>query len=189
MGKLIEFKDEKPLPQEKYKDTLSKFERIYSRNNYPLELKEAFKKILIMGNLLLDTFERNNYISAIANSSEGKKDVELEKEFTDLIAKEPKNYVAYSELGLVKGKLGKFDKGIELIKKALELNEKDADSYYNLALIYNMKKETPLVIENLKKAFEIKPIFKELLKNKVYNKKDSDFANIKDVKEFKAIFD
>jgi tetratricopeptide (TPR) repeat protein len=108
---------------------------------------------------------------------------EAETELLKIIEKEPDNAYAYSTLGAVRAKLGKYDESLELIRKAITIKPDNPFDYYYLAHVYLLKKQNLQVIENLKKAITLWPILKDLVKN------DDDFLKIKDLKEFKALFE
>ena len=74
---------------------------------------------------------------------------------------------------------GELDKGIECYKKSLELNPNDFRVYYNLAKIYEVRKDTKKVISNLKKAIELNPYLLKQITD------SSDFDSVKDSEEFK----
>ena len=89
----------------------------------------------------------------------------------------PDDVYANKGLGLCLAKLGEVDKGIEYLKKAIELtNENFLDPYYDFAVILlenNRKQEAIDVIEEARKKFNK---FEEL-SNKFY--KIVKYTNIK----------
>jgi tetratricopeptide (TPR) repeat protein len=56
---------------------------------------------------------------------------------------------------------GKYDESIESVNKALAVNPKCQDCFYNIGYAYAQKKELDKAEENYKKALEVKPDYAE----------------------------
>ena len=65
------------------------------------------------------------------------------------------------EEGVALSRAGKFDESVESFNKALELNPKCQDCFYNIGYAYAQKKEYDKAEEGYKKAIEAKPDYVE----------------------------
>jgi len=70
---------------------------------------------------------------------------------------ENKTYTELIEVGKFYFVNGKFDKAIEEFNKAVKLNPKDPEIYYNLGLAYESKSELDEARKMYGKAVEINP--------------------------------
>jgi tetratricopeptide (TPR) repeat protein len=77
--------------------------------------------------------------------------------------------------------LGKRNEGIQLVKKYVKLKPKAANAYYNLACFYSILGKKDLSLKNLKISITMDSKLKENAK------KDKDFDNVKNLKEFKSL--
>lgn len=189
VGKIIELQKEKNIDNKKYLEIFQKTKSIFDKVSKNSEEYIKLEPFINSIELFIDMLVRNDYINTnTVKLIEGKKYSESEKELSEIISKDSKNFVAYSELGLIKARLGKIDEGITLIKKAIELNPKDYISYYNLSIVYMIKKDNKKAIDNLKESIKIKPFFKSYIVEKIIVKKDTDFETIIDEDEFREIF-
>jgi tetratricopeptide (TPR) repeat protein len=65
------------------------------------------------------------------------------------------------EEGVALSRAGKYDESVESFDKALALNPKCQDCFYNIGFAYSQKKEYDKAEENYKKALEVKPDYAE----------------------------
>lgn len=114
---------------------------------------------------------------------EEKKYNEAEIELSKIIEKEPNNFVALSNLGIVKSKLGKIDEGLKLVKRSIEIAPEDPFNYYDLAEICLDKNEKEVAIDNLQRTIKMLPEFKYYIKIN----KDPKLDKIRNLKEFKEL--
>ncbi len=63
--------------------------------------------------------------------------------------------------GVTLSRAGKYDESVEEFNKALALNPKCQDCYYNIGFAYSQKKDYDKAEENYKKALEVKPDYAE----------------------------
>jgi tetratricopeptide (TPR) repeat protein len=63
--------------------------------------------------------------------------------------------------GVALSRGGKFDESIEAFNRALAVNAKCQDCFYNIGFAYSQKKEYDKAEENYKKALEVKPDYAE----------------------------
>ena len=63
--------------------------------------------------------------------------------------------------GVALSRAGKYDESIESFNKALAVNAKCQDCFYNIGYAYAQKKEFDKAEENYKKALEVKPDYAE----------------------------
>ncbi len=63
--------------------------------------------------------------------------------------------------GVALSRAGKYDESIEAFNRALAVNAKCQDCYYNIGFAYSQKKELDKAEENYKKALEVKPDYAE----------------------------
>jgi tetratricopeptide (TPR) repeat protein len=63
--------------------------------------------------------------------------------------------------GVALSRAGKYDESVESFNKAIALNPKCQDCFYNIGFAYSQKKEYDKAEENYKKALEVKPDYAE----------------------------
>lgn len=78
-------------------------------------------------------------------------------------------------------KLGENDLAIESCDKALELEPNFYNAYYNKSCAFSLKNDAVKARNNLQRAIKGDPKYKELART------DSDFENIRNMKEFKEL--
>jgi tetratricopeptide (TPR) repeat protein len=90
----------------------------------------------------------------------------LVEHFEALIAKDPEaggllsNYASTIYSQKIESH---YDRGIEMARKALEINEKASSTWFTLAQLYEKKGDKDKAIEAVKKALEIRPEYKPAL--------------------------
>lgn len=62
-------------------------------------------------------------------------------EYQKALALDPDNYAIHLRLGVGYGRLGQLDKAEEFLKKAADLNPKDVEAHYLLAIIYSSQED------------------------------------------------
>lgn len=70
---------------------------------------------------------------------------------------ENKDYKYYLNLGITETNNGNFDKAIEVLDKALELEPASASVYFSKGIAFHNKKEIESAYENYSKAIELNP--------------------------------
>lgn len=75
----------------------------------------------------------------------------------DVIAKNPGSYMAYNNLGRVYWGRGERDRGIELVKKAIEVCPTNAEAHFNLGIWLASKKKLNEAISELELAIKYLP--------------------------------
>ncbi len=81
------------------------------------------------------------------------KHIDRAQELALLASKEaPKRYQIFTLLGRIKMSRSQFDEGINYFKKAIELNDQFAESYWNVAIAYILSGEPAQSEEYLKRA-------------------------------------
>lgn len=78
-------------------------------------------------------------------------------------------------------KVGRHDEALKAVDKAIELKPDYADARYNRACVYSMKGEKEKAFSDLKRAIGLDKSYKEKAK------KDEDFKNLWEDKDFKRI--
>ncbi|MCX6354764.1 MAG: tetratricopeptide repeat protein [Candidatus Aureabacteria bacterium] len=78
-------------------------------------------------------------------------------QFNKVLALDPKNAIAYNDIGLCLYGQNKLDPAIESFKKAVELDPGLSSTYYNLGLCYASKKQWDLAVIEYKKAIKDNP--------------------------------
>jgi len=114
------------------------------------------------------------------NKLKGKQDTAL-----DEIKVEHLSEKANRELGALKSKneQSKTNEVIKLLNEAIQINPNHHNSLYDRACAYSLQKNKKMAIEDLTKAFAMSD------KNKDWAKRDPDFKNIRNTKEFKELID
>lgn len=89
--------------------------------------------------------------------------------FTKSIEDNPKFYVAYHNRAIAYSKMGEYDKSIEDLKKAVELNPDYPDAYGLLGVVYEIKKDYPAALKAYQEAMnrEKRPAAKKALQKYV----------------------
>jgi len=84
--------------------------------------------------------------------------------------------------GLAYEEKGQYDEAISNYTKALEINPRDADAYYNRGVVYNRKGQSDEAISDFTKALEINPRDAHAYYNRgiVYNRKSQSDEAISD---------
>jgi len=83
--------------------------------------------------------------------------------------------------GSALGKLGRNEEAIKCYNKAIKIDEKYADAWYNKACLESLRNNEQESIKYLRKAIELDEIYIEKAKL------DADFDNIRDSDEFKEL--
>lgn len=91
--------------------------------------------------ILTDTYAAQNYLILselyLATYALNPKHIDRAQELALLASKvAPKRYQIFTLLGRIKMSRSEFDEGINYFKKAIELNDQFAESYWNLAIAY-----------------------------------------------------
>lgn len=91
--------------------------------------------------------------------------------FTKSIEDNPKFYVAYHNRAIAYSKMGEYDKSIEDLKKAVELNPDYPDAYGLLGVVYEIKKDYPAALKAYQEAMnrEKRPAAKKALQKYVHD--------------------
>ena len=90
--------------------------------------------------------------------SQGRK-LEAAKYYEYLIKKGTKDFRVFSNYGIFLNEIGKHEQAKLKLKKAISLNPKYANAYYNLAVLYISQKNFNEAEILLKKAIKLKPDF------------------------------
>jgi protein O-mannosyl-transferase len=77
--------------------------------------------------------------------------------WTDTLARNPKCWVGYNNLGNALSEKGQVDEAMIQFQKALEIIPNYADAHYNLGNAFSQKGEMDKAIAQYQKALEIKP--------------------------------
>ena len=78
--------------------------------------------------------------------------------FTDAIALDPRDAVAYYNRGLAYHELGQYEKAIENYSETIRLDPQVADAYYNRGRSYSQLGQYERVLEDLNEALRINPL-------------------------------
>ena len=95
---------------------------------------------------------------AVKHHQEGRF-LEAEKFYNEIIKIDPRNSVAYNNLGLIISDRGLYHEAIEIFQKSCELNRNNADAYNNLGNTYKALGKLDQAIECLEETLRIKPEF------------------------------
>ena len=77
--------------------------------------------------------------------------------WADCVKKSPNKARPHVDLGVAYFNIGAYDKSLETIQKAIELDPKFAEAYYNLGLTYQKMGDFKKAIEMEKKSLEVDP--------------------------------
>ncbi|MFN6474079.1 MAG: TPR end-of-group domain-containing protein, partial [Nostoc sp. SerVER01] len=92
------------------------------------------------------------------------------------------NYAdAYINRGVAYYSQGNYTQAIADFNQALKLKPDDASAYYNKACAYSLKREVKAAIKNLQQAIHLDAKYRKDAKT------DSDFDNIREDKQFRAL--
>lgn len=87
----------------------------------------------------------------------------------------------FNNIGICHRAMNQFNKAIECFNKAIRVNSGNYKAYVCKACVYSLQNNKKEAIKNLKTAIRINPNYRYTAKN------ESDFKNIKDMKEFEKI--
>ncbi len=123
--------------------------------------------------------------SAKAANNEQKEKLFLnaEKEFSNILLKNPNHVEALLNRGVIYMALGKLNKAEEDLKKASGLDPKNASANYNLACLYSVTNKIDLAADALDNALQNGFNDYDRLRN------DPDLNNIRKVKDFQRILE
>ena len=76
------------------------------------------------------------------------------------LKKNPENQKAYSYLGDILLKKGRYDEAMILYKKSLDIKPDNSFEYFRIGQIYYYKKESGPAIENFEKSYKLNPRLK-----------------------------
>ena len=102
--------------------------------------------------ILITLFEDNNL-------------VHLLDKISVLLKKFPRSYHLHNIAGITNQNLGRFDKAITLLQKAINISPDLPDTYYNIAVAFSKMGAQEEAIENYKKAIEFLPTHIDALFN------------------------
>ena len=71
-------------------------------------------------------------------------------------------------MGVVFQDQGKLNEAIEAYKKAIQMNPKYAEAYYNIGIVFKDKGKLDNAIDAFKKSISIKPDYFEAFSNLIY---------------------
>jgi len=103
------------------------------------------------------------------------------KAFEKAIELKPDYAKAWYSKGVILGKLGRREEELKAYEKAIELKPDYAEAWYNKACMYSLRGDKENALKNLSKAIELNSEDKEKAK------KDEDFKNLWDDKDFKKL--
>ncbi len=102
-------------------------------------------------------------------------------DFNQALKLEPNHAEGYYTRGSVYSTQGNYTQAIVDYNQALKLKPDYAEAYYKKACAYSLKKEFKAAIENLRRAIDLYAKSREVAKT------DSDFDNIREDKQFRAL--
>ena len=85
--------------------------------------------------------------------------------FSHAIEVTQNNYIAYNNLGVAYGNLGRYQEAIEAYKQAIRIKPDYAEAHYNLGVAYGNLGRYQEAIEAYKQAIRIKPDYAEAYYN------------------------
>jgi tetratricopeptide (TPR) repeat protein len=117
-----------------------------------------------------------------------KKYDDAEKLYLEILKKEPRNYEAHNNLGLVYWKLNKPNEAIKEYKTAVNINPEQYNAFLNFGNFYRLSiKSYELAIENYQKTLKLKP--SESVKATVYYGLGISYKELGRYKEAITYFD
>ena len=99
----------------------------------------------------------SNLIDELVKEYNNNKYLELLKKITSLQIKYPKSIFLYNLLGVLNYNLGNYDNAILNYNKINELENFNANAYYNLGIVYKKINKTNLAIKNYLKCIKTNP--------------------------------
>lgn len=139
------------------------------------ELKASEKCIELKPN---ESFPWSNKGSSLIDLKRYEEALEPIKKSLEIM---PLNPHAWSNKGKALFGLKRYDESLEAFQEALKLNFDDADSLYNVACLYSIKKDKDNAVKYLKKAVKLDESLAERAK------KDKDFEELWNDDNFKEI--
>jgi tetratricopeptide (TPR) repeat protein len=108
----------------------------------------------------LDYYEQGEFALAVEKWSRA---AEL---FTKSIEDNPKFFMAYHNRAIAYSKLGEYDRSIEDLKSAVQLNPDYSDAYGRMGLILEIKKEYPEALKMYQEALarERRPAVRKIIR-------------------------
>jgi tetratricopeptide (TPR) repeat protein len=85
-----------------------------------------------------------------------------EKQLLELVEKNPENPEYLARLGDLYFEGGRYEKAIELYKRALNLNPQDADTYNDLGLALYYTGRSDIAIDTLRKGTDVMPSYQRV---------------------------
>jgi tetratricopeptide (TPR) repeat protein len=177
----------------RYEDAIEKFrtaielkpDYAQAYNNWGVALgelgryEEAIEKFGKATELQLD-FAKAYVNWGVALAKLGKHEEAIEK-YRKAIELRPDNAEAYNNWGFTLLRLGMYEEAIDKLKKSTTLKANDAYPWRNMARVYSLQHKKMEQLENLRRAIELEPAFKQEAK------KDEDFKNLWEDKDFKKL--
>ncbi|MFX0069972.1 MAG: leucine-rich repeat domain-containing protein [Candidatus Hermodarchaeota archaeon] len=122
--------------------------------------------------------EKGNYLM---DSKQYKKAMEW---YDKALETDTDNIILLNQKGVCLINLEQYDESLKCFNRLLEIDSKDSTAWYNKACTESLKNKTNEALKSLKKAIELNESrFKFIAKN------DSDFINIKNLKEFRSLIE
>ena len=158
-----------------WEEALEKFPENARVNNsfasaiFRAQVEEQYPKALELNQkakALDPEMERATDYNLITYYTNTKMTDKLVEHFEALIAKDPEagGLLSYYASTIYSQKIeSHYDRGIEMARKALEINEKASGTWFTLAQLYEKKGDKDKAIEAVKKALEIRPEYKPAL--------------------------
>ena len=88
---------------------------------------------------------------------------DAEMVFREAQASDPQSIVIINRLGIAFRKMGRYDEAIAEYMKALKIAPRDPNLYYNLALVFYVKKDYPNTLQGVERSIKLKPDFEEAI--------------------------
>ena len=104
-------------------------------------------------------------LKKIINLLNAKKYEDVISKTKPLVKKFPNDYIFYNALGMALMNIGQFDKSLEILDKAIKLNEKNIHVLNNLGLVHGYLANYQKANEYFDRALKIKPDFLNALIN------------------------
>lgn len=109
--------------------------------------------------------QNNKYILKGINEFQNKNYDECLKIVEKIINSDSKNFTAWKLAGACYGYLNKHEKSIQCFKNCLSINNKDAETYYNLALAYKEVGANDLSIQCYEVSIKLNPKYYSAITN------------------------